>query len=30
MAQLNMKQGIKVFGEEGIDAIYKEMKQLHD
>ena len=28
--QLNMKQGIKQFGQAGINAILKEMKQLHE
>lgn len=28
--QMNMKQGLKVFGEKGKDAVYQEMKQLHD
>ena len=30
MTQLNMKQGIKAFGEAGVDAVQAEMKQLHD
>ena len=25
-----MKKGLKIFGKEGVDAIQKEMKQLHD
>ncbi len=28
--QMNMKQGFKVFGEEGIKAVRQEMQQLHD
>jgi hypothetical protein len=28
--QMNMKQGLKVFGEEGIKAVRQEMQQLHD
>ena len=27
---MNMKQGIKMFGEAGVDAVRKEMQQLHD
>lgn len=28
--QLSMKKGIKVFGEDRVAAVKKEMKQLHD
>ena len=28
--QMNMKQGLKIFGEAGVDAVKKEMQQLHD
>ena len=30
MTKLNMKQGLKTFGKDGIDAVQTEMKQLHD
>ena len=30
MTQLNMKQGIKAFGQAGVNAVQKELKQLHD
>ena len=30
MTQYNMKKGIKVFGEAGVDAVLKELQQLHD
>ena len=28
--QVGMKKGIKLWGEKGVDAIIKEMKQFHD
>jgi hypothetical protein len=28
--QMNMKQGLQFFGEEGVDAVRKEMRQIHD
>ena len=28
--QMNMRQGIKMFGEEGVQSVKKEMQQLHD
>ena len=30
MMQYSLKEGLKVFGHSGSDAVYKEMKQLHD
>ena len=27
---MNMKQGLKMFGEVGVEAVRKEMQQLHD
>jgi hypothetical protein len=30
MTQHSMKKGIKAFGEAGVDAVLKELKQLHD
>ena len=30
MTQHNMKKGIKLFGDAGIDAVLKELQQLHD
>jgi hypothetical protein len=30
MMQHSMKKGIKLFGSAGIDAVLKELKQLHD
>jgi hypothetical protein len=30
MTQLNMKKGIQIFGEAGVDAVLKELQQLHD
>jgi hypothetical protein len=30
MTQHSMKRGIKLFGEAGIEAVLKELKQLHD
>ena len=30
LAQLNLKQGIKRWGEKGIQAVVKELRQLHD
>ena len=30
MTQYNMKKGIKMFGEPGVDAVLKELQQLHD
>ena len=30
MTQLNMKQGLKAFGQAGVDAVAKELKQLHE
>jgi hypothetical protein len=30
MTQHNMEKGIKVFGNAGVDAVLKELKQLHD
>ena len=30
MTQLNLKQGLKAFGEEGVKAVQSELKQLHD
>ena len=29
-AQMSMKKGLRVFGEEGYAAVRKEMQQLHD
>ena len=29
MTQHNMKQGIKIFGDEGVAAVFKEIKQIH-
>jgi hypothetical protein len=29
-AQMGMKQGLRVFGQAGVEAVRKEMKQLHD
>jgi hypothetical protein len=28
--QVNLRQGLEMFGEEGVDAVRQEMKQLHD
>jgi hypothetical protein len=28
--QMNMKKGLKVFGKDGVEAVKKEMSQLHD
>ena len=28
--QMSMKKGIKVFGNDGVNAVKKELKQLHD
>ena len=30
MTQFSMKQGIKEFGDAGVDAVLKELQQLHD
>jgi hypothetical protein len=30
MTQHSMKKGIKLFGDAGIEAVLKELKQLHD
>jgi hypothetical protein len=30
MTQMNLKKGIKEFGQAGVDAVLKELKQLHD
>ena len=30
MMQYSLKKGLNVFGHSGSDAVYKEMKQLHD
>jgi hypothetical protein len=30
MTQYTIKKGIKMFGDAGVDAVLKEMKQLHD
>ena len=30
MTQHSMKKGVKLFGQSGVDAILKELKQLHD
>ena len=30
MMQYSLKKGLKVFGHSGSNAVYKEMKQLHD
>jgi hypothetical protein len=30
MTKMNMKKGIKVFGQDGFDAVLKELQQLHD
>ena len=30
LTQYHVSKGIKVFGQEGIDAVLKELKQLHD
>ena len=29
-AQMSMKKGLKIFGEQGYAAVKKEMQQLHD
>jgi len=29
MTQLNVKDGLKAFGDKGDEAIFKEIKQLH-
>ena len=30
MTQMNLKQGIKAFGDKGVAAVLKEVKQIHD
>jgi hypothetical protein len=30
MTQMNMKKGIKEFGDTGVDAVLSELKQLHN
>ena len=30
MAQVSIKEGIRKFGERGVDAVKKEIRQLHE